>query len=113
MIQDIARSAVIRKTQKNVNIITGNYEAAFAIGLLSAITGFSVDSDSKDVATMKQALMGQIGGYIPQNEREENLILMLKNYKPSAVWDDDVKGMFVRGLSEDKDILLKESYFHR
>lgn len=34
MVRSIARYAVIRKTQKDVNILTGNYEAAYAEGLL-------------------------------------------------------------------------------
>ncbi|MBQ8662445.1 MAG: DUF3837 family protein [Eubacterium sp.] len=113
MVQDIARGAVIRKTQKDVNIITGNYEAAFAIGLLSRITGIAVNTEEKDVVIMKAQLMEQIPSYEPRNDREQVLIRMLKDYKPSAVWDEDVEAMFQRGLLEDADILTKESFFHR
>lgn len=112
MIQDIARGAVIRKTQKDVNIITGNYEAAFAIGLISQICSAAVDASGCDVTSMKNQLMEQIQDYEPKNEREKQLIRMLGAYKPSAVWDDDVAAMFQRGLAEDKDILTKETFFH-
>lgn len=113
MIQDIARGAVIRKTQKDVNIITGNYEAAFAIGLLCKLCKGSVDDSEQDVKAMQTQVLEQLAGYEPQNDREKVLIRMLKDYKPSSVWDEDVKAMFQRGLSEDPDILTKESFFHR
>lgn len=112
MIQDIARGAVIRKTQKDVNIITGNYEAAFAIGLLGTICKVSISSEEKSVMNMKEQLFGLIKDYAPRNERERVLIRMLKDYKPSAVWDEDVEAMFARGLAEDADVLEKESFFH-
>lgn len=111
MVQDIARGAVIRKTQKDVNIITGNYEAAFAIGLLSKICSAAVDDSCQSIAKMKEDLMGQIGGYEPRNDREKVLVRMLKDYKPSEVWDEDVAAMYQRGLKEDEDILSKESFF--
>lgn len=113
MVQDIARGAVIRKTQRDVNIITGNYEAAFAIGLLAKISGTSVNPEPKDVSDMKAEMMEALSNYAAKNEREENLIRMLKDYKPSEVWDADVEAMFQRGLSEDADILTRESFFHR
>lgn len=113
MVQDIARGAVIRKTQKDVNIITGNYEAAFAIGLLAKMSGASVNPESKDVSKMKAEMMEALSNYAAKNEREENLLRMLKDYKPSAVWDEDVEAMFQRGLSEDADILTKERFFHK
>lgn len=112
MVRDIARGAVIRKTQKDVNIITGNYEAAFAIGLLCRICSVTVDDVDKDIAVMKEQLMGQIGGWETGNEREKVLIRMLKDYKPSNVWDEDVEAMYQSGLSEDPDVLTKESFFH-
>lgn len=112
MIHDIARSAVIRKTQKNVNIITGNYEAAFAIGLMSKICQVTLDASGRDILSMKDQLFQAIGGYEGKNEREKVLLRMLRDYKPSSVWDDDVEAMFQRGLAEKEDILETESFFH-
>ena len=112
MVRDIARGAVIRKTQKDVNIITGNYEAAFAIGLLSRICSVAVDDAEKDIAAMKEQLLGQMKGYEAGNDRERILIRMLKDYKPSHVWDEDVEAMYQMGLAEDPEILTKESFFH-
>ncbi len=112
MIHDIARSAVIRKTQKDVNIMTGNYEAAFALGLLSKICQVTVESQCRSVADMKVQFFEKADGYEPRNEREQILIQMLKNYKPSDVWDEDVEIMFARGLAEDTEILSKEKFFH-
>ena len=112
MIHDIARGAVIRKTQKNVNIMTGNYEAAFAIGLLSKICNVSVDAACQDVSVMKEELFAQLGDFTSEQERVNTLIQMLRNYKPSTLWDEDVLAMYERGLAEDPQILSKETFFH-
>ena len=73
MIHDIARSAGIRKTQKDVNIMTGNYEAAFALGLLSKICQVTVESQCRSVADMKAQFFEKADGYEPRNEREQIL----------------------------------------
>lgn len=111
MIHDIARSAVIRKTQKDVNIITGNYEAAYALGLLARIGEVSVSAVHKDVLMIKQQVFDGIVDYKTKNDREAVLIRMLKDYKPSKVWDEDVEAMLQMGLEEKIDVLETESFF--
>lgn len=112
MIHDIARSAVIRKTQKDVNILTGNYEAAFAIGLLSKICGIEVSTQSRSLLQMQEQIIAGTAACPADNERVRVLIRMLKDYKPSPLWDEDVEAMFERGLAEEREILSRESFFH-
>lgn len=112
MIPEIARCAVIRKTKKDVNIMTGNYEAAYAIGLLSVIGGVSIDASCKSIVQMKDALLEGLSAYAPTCEAEGILIQMLKHYKPSAVWDDDVETMYQMGLDEKAHVLETQSPFH-
>lgn len=112
MVPDIARTAVIRKTKKDVNIMTGNYEAAYAIGLLSMLSGVSVDSAEKSIANMKDRLLAGLEAYTSKSEEEKILIQMLKHYKPSAVWDEDVETLYQMGRKENANVLTAQSPFH-
>ncbi|MCU6761804.1 Domain of uncharacterised function (DUF3837) [uncultured Roseburia sp.] len=102
MVQSIARYAVIRKTRKDVNILTGNYEAAYAIGILSNILQTLPDMELKSVTKLRQQLLEKLEGYQPGNQQEDVLIQMLREYKPSDQWDEDVEAMLKWGLEENR-----------
>ena len=102
MVRSIARYAVIRKTQRDVNILTGNYEAAYAEGLLFHILNMRPETGEKSVGILKEELVKALEGYVPADDREKCLIHMLKEYKPSDVWDDDVEAMLKWGLEEER-----------
>lgn len=106
MVPSIARSAVIRKTQRDVNIITGNYEAAYAIGLLLHRMQAEPDAElihSASIPKLHNYLNEQLKatGYEPKDPREKILIDMILDYKPSDQWDDDVLGMLEWGLRDN------------
>ena len=106
MVPSIARSAVIRKTQRDVNIITGNYAAAYAIGLLLHRMQAEPDAElihSASIPKLRDYLNEQLKatGYEPKDQREKILIDMILDYKPSDQWDDDVLGMLEWGLRDN------------
>ena len=105
MVPSIVRSAVIRKTQRDVNIITGNYEAAYTIGLLLHRLGAEPDAELIQAASLpklRDYLIEQLQakGYEPKDQREKILIDMIRDYKPSDLWDDDILGMLEWGLKD-------------
>ena len=102
MVRSIARYAVIRKTQKDVNILTGNYEAAYAEGLLFHILNLHPKTEELSVRRLKEDLMEALQGYVPADDREKHLIHMLEEYKPSDIWDEDTEAMLKMGLEEDR-----------
>lgn len=106
MVRSIARYAVVRKTRKDVNILTGNYEAAYSEGLLFHILDLQPKTEEKSVGRLKEELMGALEGYEPADDREKCLIHMLKEYKPSDVWDEDVEAMLKWGLEEERVLEL-------
>ena len=102
MVRSIARYAVIRKAQKSVNILTGNYEAAYGEGLLFHLLNLRPKTEEKSVRALKDELMEALHGYEPADDREKYLIHMLEEYKPSDLWDEDVEAMLKWGLEEDR-----------
>ena len=102
MVQSLARDAVIRKTQRDVNIITGNYEAAYGIGLLLHRLQVDVPDGTHTIAELKALLFEHLEDHRASDEREKILTDMLREYKPSEVWDEDVEALFAWGLGDDK-----------
>lgn len=102
MVQSIARYAVIRKTDKEVNILTGNYEAAYAEGLLFQMLQIDPDPSVHSVKELQLILLKSVEGWTPPDERTECLIHMLKEYKPSDIWDEDVEQLFEQGKNEKR-----------
>lgn len=102
MVQSIARYAVIRKTQQDVNIITGNYEAAYGIGLLLHRLQIEVPEGKHTIAELKELLFANLKNHEATDKREKILIDMLREYKPSDIWDEDVEALFAWGLKDDE-----------
>ncbi len=101
MVRSIARDAVIRKTLRDVNIITGNYEAAYAIGLLLHRLQAEMPDGIQRIEELKELLFEKLDNHEASDEREKILIDMLREYKPSDVWDEDVEALFVWGFQDD------------
>ena len=85
-----------------MNILTGNYEAAYAEGLLFHILNLHPKTEELSVRRLKEELMEALQGYVPADDREKHLIHMLEEYKPSDIWDEDTEAMLKLGLEEDR-----------
>lgn len=100
MIPELARMSVIIKSQHKTSVMTGNYELGYACGLLSKLAGVSVP-DWEDPKQLQEKMMAALEGYVPADEREENVLHMLKYYHPDATDDEQVKELLEWGRSEE------------
>ncbi|HJA93167.1 MAG TPA: DUF3837 domain-containing protein [Candidatus Eisenbergiella merdipullorum] len=101
MVPVLARMAVIIKADHETNIITGNYEMAYICGLLCRLSGASpAIYDSPEA--MRQGTLAALESYRAQDAREENLLRMLKAYKPETIYDDQVQELYRMGLEENR-----------
>lgn len=99
MVPVLARMAVIIKSDYESNIITGNYEMAYVCGLFYKLTQ-SVPPEFHDAKEMQQYSLQLCDSWHPDDPREQNLIRMLKLYKPDENYDEQVKELFQMGLNE-------------
>lgn len=100
MVPVLARMAVIIKAEHDTNIITGNYEMAYICGLLCKLNGKN-EADSTSALEMHQTALSICENCETEDPREQNLIRMLKLYKPDEVFDEQVKELFAMGLQEN------------
>ena len=54
------------------------------------------------IEAMQKAALDAVEGYQPQDAREENLIRMLRAYKPETMYDEQVQELYRMGLEETR-----------
>jgi|UniRef100_UPI003FEE0CC7 putative imidazole glycerol phosphate synthase subunit hisF len=99
MVTSIARQSVIIKCNMKKSVLTGNYEFYYAAGLVSKLSGISID-DEIHPAELLELLTKEIPGLTPSDEKEAYLFQMILNYRPSEEWDEQMKELLLWGKSE-------------
>ena len=105
MVPVLARMAVIIKADHDTNVITGNYEMAYICGLLEKLSGKIPGASAGIYETpeaMQEGTLATLKGWQPQDAREQNLLRMLRAYKPEAMYDEQVQELYRRGLEETR-----------
>lgn len=100
MVPELARMSVIIKSQHKTSVMTGNYELGYTCGLLSRLSGAPVP-EWESPKELQERMMTVLENYVPANEREENVIHMLKYYHPDETNDEQVKELIEWGKKEE------------
>lgn len=101
MVPILARMAVIIKSQQETSVMTGNYEMGYVCGLLCRLAGIA-PPPLESPFQLQEQMMAALEGYRTEDEREKNILRMLKYYKPDDNMDDQVKELFTMGLEENR-----------
>ena len=101
MVPVLARMSVVIKAQHETSVMTGNYEMGYVCGLLCRLAGIT-PPPLETRLKLQEKMMAALEGYNAADEREKNVIRMLKYYKPDDNMDDQVKELFSMGLEENR-----------
>lgn len=101
MVPVLARMSVVIKAQHETSVMTGNYEMGYVCGLLCRLAGIT-PPPLETPLKLQEKMMVALEGYNAADEREKNVIRMLKYYKPDDNMDDQVKELFSMGLEENR-----------
>lgn len=102
MVPILARQAIIIKCKSDTNIILGNYECGYALGLLVNVSGILFPADYTSVEDLRLKVLEGVKNYTPQEEREKRLLHMLQEYKADDVLDEQVRELINMGLGEKR-----------
>lgn len=83
--------------------MTGNYECAYALGLVTALTGQNKPEEYNNISELKNKIMDNIGQYSTDDKKIKRLFEMLKDYEPSAAFDAQMSELYNMGF-DDKTI---------
>lgn len=99
MIPELARMAVVLKSQHATSVMTGNYELGYTCGLLSKLSGRQIPQWTA-AKELQDYTLQTLAGYEPADDREKTIMRMLKLYHPDETMDDQVKELFEMGKNE-------------
>ena len=99
MVTSIARQSVIIKCNMQNSVLTGNYEFYYAAGLIAKLSGGEFSDDIKPVE-LGTLLHEAIKKTEPKDEQEKYLFSMLKDYKPTDEYDEQMKELLLWGKGE-------------
>ena len=102
MVVSIARQAVIIKSQTGNSILLGNYECAYALGLLSKAAGIPEDENFTDMREWRDSVLEQLNGFASEDARLMEVFRILKNYEPDDVVDAQMKELYAMGFGEPR-----------
>ncbi len=100
MVPILAKQAVQIKSRSRTNIILGNYECGYALGLIVNLSGVLFPADYTSIEDLRVKVLALLENYEPKDEREENLIHMLEEYKADDNLDEQVGELINMGLGE-------------
>ncbi len=102
MVTSIARQAVIIKSQTGNSILLGNYECAYALGLLSKGAGLPEADAFSDMQELYTDVMEQLSDFTSEDARLMEILRIVKNYEPDPEVDEQVKELYRMGFSEKR-----------
>lgn len=100
MVPSLARQAVIIKCKNDTSVITGNYELAYALGLIVNQTGILFPGDYQDMKDLQEKVLDALSGRELEDERLKRLYRMLKGYHPTQDLDAQMGELINIGLGE-------------
>ena len=99
MIPELARMSVVIKSQHATSVLTGNYELGYTCGLLSKLSGRKIP-EWENAKQLHELALTAMEGYEAKDDREKNVLKMLKFYLPDDTSDEQVRELFEWGLKE-------------
>lgn len=103
MVPLLAKQAVQIKCNFENAVMTGNYECAYALGIVSALTGQNKAEKYESILELKNNVLDNMGQYSTDDEKINRLLDMLKSYEPSGVIDEQMRELYSMGF-DDKTI---------
>lgn len=102
MVPILAKQAVKIKCGFTGARLTGNYELAYSLGILSASAGISRISEYASMQELKDMVLLQTETFTTDDEQLNNMIELLKDYEPSDSFDDQMKELYEMGYTDRK-----------
>ena len=103
MVPVLAKNAVRIKCNFQNAGMTGNYECAYALGLLNAQLGLPEITEYEDIAALKEQLLEKAADYKAEEAGLKQMVHLLKEYEAAPVADEQMRELFTMGF-HDKNL---------
>lgn len=100
MIPVLAKNAVKIKCGFSNAVMTGNYECAYGLGVISALMGLPKEENIENIKELHGRVMEAAKNYMPESHEIKRLIAILQEYEPSDLCDVQIKELYYMGFDE-------------
>ena len=105
MVPILAKQALARKCDFSNAKMTGNYECAYALGVVSGALAISKEENVTNLVELKNKIEPQYKEAVSDNEQIKKLVSLLCDYEPSDIFDEQMRELYNDGYA-DKSINL-------
>ena len=102
MVPLLAKNAVQIKCGFDNAVMTGNYECAYALGVLSALSGQQKYENYENITELKKKVFDNMGQFSSDDKKTNRLVEMLESYEPSEHTDNQMKELYICGFDDKK-----------
>lgn len=102
MIPMLAKNAVRLKCNFTEAGMTGNYECAYALGIVCACLGQPEVDIIEVFPSFKESVMALTDGFNSDDDKMKRLIEMLNEYEAGEVNDEQILELYHMGYSDGK-----------
>lgn len=102
MVSLLAKNAVHIKCNFENACMTGNYECAYALGILNYNLGLEKITDYGNLVELKEKIIEAAKGYQTEDQKLLQMIHILKEYEASEEIDSQMRELFDMGFADKK-----------
>ena len=100
MVPILAKQALARKCEFSNARMTGNYECAYALGVVSGALAIPKEENAANLVELKNKIEPQYKKLSSENEQIKKLILLLCDYEPTVQDVIDLKTYVINRRKE-------------
>ncbi|MDD3240654.1 MAG: DUF3837 domain-containing protein [Lachnospira sp.] len=102
MVLELAKQAVQIKCGFENARMTGNYELAYALGILSSQAGCEKAEAIESMAQLKKDVLMKAESFVTEDSHVQKLIELIQEYEPSEQLDDQMLQLYQWGFADKK-----------
>ena len=102
MVPILTKNAVKIKCGFENAVMTGNYECAYALGILTMAAGIPEVTEYKNITELKSKVMAQMQNFVTEDHGLNRLVQLVEAYEPSDAMDGQMKELYSIGIADKR-----------
>ena len=102
MVPVLAKQALARKCEFDNAKMTGNYECAYALGVVTGALDIPKPDNIDNMVSLKESVEALYNNRNTDSEQINKIISLLADYEPSEQFDEQMAGLFNDGYEDRK-----------
>ena len=102
MVKELVKTAIATKCLYDNAGMTGNYECAYSLGLLSYIEGLDEHAEITELKSIYREVMDNVYRVTTDDKKVKQLIKILGDYEVKPKFDEQMNELYHMGYSDKR-----------